>query len=127
MKLVLDTNRYSDLGRGEPEVVALLVAAEAIAVPVIVLGELRTGFRQGNREAQNEAALQKFLAQKDVRVLSVDSATSFIYAALEAELRTRGTPIPTNDVWIAALTLQHGLSLYTRDPHFNYLPQVPQV
>jgi predicted nucleic acid-binding protein len=60
-------------------------------------------------------------------VLHVDEETTVIYGALDAELRRRGLPIPTNDIWIAALTLQHGLTLYTRDPHFSHLPQVATV
>ena len=127
MKLTLDTNRYSDLARGEPGVVAIVSAATAVYVPVIVLGELRAGFRMGTREAKNEAALKQFLSRPEVHILYPDERTSFVYASLEAELRARGKPIPTNDVWIAALTLQHGLTLYSRDPHFSHLPQVPVV
>jgi predicted nucleic acid-binding protein len=126
MKIALDTNRYSDLARGDPAVVALVMAAEAVYLPVIVLGELRAGFRRGTREAANEAALAAFLARPFVHVLAVDEATSVVYAGLEAELRGKGTPIPTNDVWIAALALQHGVRLYTRDPHFDHLA-VPRV
>lgn len=127
MKLALDTNRYSDLARGDAEAVALVGGAEAVYVPLVVLGELRAGFRRGNREAKNEAALKAFLGQPGVHVLLPDEETSFIYAGLEAELRERGKAIPTNDVWIAAMALQHGLSLYSRDPHFDHLPQVSRA
>jgi predicted nucleic acid-binding protein len=127
MKIALDTNRYSDMARGDAEVVARVLGAEEVYVPVIVLGELRAGFRRGTREAANEAALAAFLARPFVHVLAVDQATTVFYGGLEADLRVRGAPIPTNDVWIAALTLQHGLTLYSRDPHFDHLPSVPRV
>jgi predicted nucleic acid-binding protein len=127
MKLALDTNRYSDFMRGDSDTIAMVASATSLHISVIVLGELRAGFRNGTRESQNEATLQRFLARPDVTVLRVDEQTTIIYAALDAELRRRGLPIPTNDIWIAALTLQHGLTLYTRDPHFGHLPQVPTV
>ena len=127
MKLALDTNRYSDLIRGDADVAAVIEAASEVCIPVIVLGELRAGFKRGVQEAQNEAKLRAFLAKPNVRVLYPDDATSVLYGTFEAELRTRGMAIPTNDVWIAALAVQHGLMLFTRDQHFRHLPRVAVV
>ena len=127
MKLALDTNRYGDLFRGVPEVIAGIRSAQAIVLPFAVLGELRAGFAAGSRQAQNEADLARFLRNPRVRVAHTDAETTRIYAQLWHQLRTQGTPIPTNDIWIAAITLQHGLTLYSRDPHFAHLPQVPRL
>ncbi len=127
MKLLLDANRYTDATGGDPGVVAQLGQAPEIVIAVIVLGELRYGFAHGNRAGQNEANLTRFLAGSRVSIVSVDEATTHVYAQLMAQLRRRATPIPTNDVWIAALAVQHGLTLYTRDKHFDRLPQVPRI
>jgi predicted nucleic acid-binding protein len=91
------------------------------------VGELRAGFRVGTREADNERVLRRFLLKDGVEVLFADEGTSHHYAAVYAQLRRRGTPVPTNDMWIAALVLQHDLVLCTRDGHFDRLPQIPRV
>ena len=127
MKIVLDTNRYSDVARSDAGALAMIEAAEEVCIPIIVLGELRAGFQRGTKRAENEAALAQFLAQPGVRILFLDGQTSVIYAELEADLLSRGRPIPTNDVWIAALTIQHGMRLYSRDQHFAHLPQLPRA
>src|SRR5437762_10650123 len=119
MKLAIDTNRYADFYNGLADVVQILEEAEAIAVPVVVLAELRAGFLLGNQVERNEAALSKFLDKAGVSVLIRDQQTTHLYASLYFELRRRGTPIPTNDIWIAALVMQHGLALYSRDAHFD--------
>jgi tRNA(fMet)-specific endonuclease VapC len=92
-----------------------------------VLGELRAGFLGGNRAAANEQILIAFLAQPGVRVLVPDELTTHHYATLFNQLRQQATPIPTNDLWIAALVVQHGLMLYTRDAHFDRLPQIHRL
>ena len=127
MKLALDTNRYTDMARGVREVVDVIEHAERVYVPVIVLAELRAGFAGGTRAAANERKLRAFLNKPPVRVLIPDEATTFHYAALHQQLSRQGTPIPTNDLWIAALTLQHGLTLYARDRHFDHLPHLPRL
>lgn len=127
MQIVIDTNRYSDAGRGEADVAAKFRVAERILVPLVVLGELRYGFLHGTKAAENERRLQRFLASTRVAVLSPDERTTHEYAKLCLQLRKQGTPIPTNDIWIAALVLQHGLLLYDRDRHFDQLPQLPRV
>ena len=127
MRLALDTNRYTDLCREIPEVVTLIEEAEAVFLPFIVLGELRAGFSVGRRGAENERVLRRFLMKPEVAVLFADDQTTHHYAALYRQLRQQGTPIPTNDLWTAALVLQHGLVLCDRDGHFDHLPQIPRV
>ena len=127
MKVALDTNRYVDLCRGVPETVALLEEAESVVLPFVVLGELRAGFSHGRRQAENERTLRRLLLKDGVRVLFADDQTTHHYAAVFRQLRKQGTPIPTNDMWLAAVVLQHNLVLHARDKHFDHLPQVVRV
>jgi predicted nucleic acid-binding protein len=99
-----------------------LEEAESIFVPVVALGEIRSGFLGGARAAKNEMRLQWFLSQEGVTVLPVDGGVSHRYAQIHRALRARGKPIPTNDLWIAAIALENGLALYTRDEHFRAVP-----
>lgn len=124
MRVALDTNRYRDFCEGHPEVVHKLQRAEQIFLPLPVLGELRAGFACGTLARKNEGVLNKFLNEKRVSVLIMDESTCFWYARLFRQLREQGTPIPTNDLWIASLVEQHNLLLYSRDHHFDYLPQL---
>ncbi|MBI4545255.1 MAG: type II toxin-antitoxin system VapC family toxin [Gemmatimonadetes bacterium] len=124
MRLALDTNRYVDFCRGVSEVVATLENAESIYVPFVVVGELRGGFAVGSRGASNERTLRRFLMKEGVSVIFADEQTTHHYASVYRQLRRQGTPIPTNDMWIAALVLQHDLALYARDQHFEHLPQL---
>lgn len=127
MRLALDTNRYADLARGLEPTVGLVSTADAVFVPFIVLGELRAGFAAGERTAVNERALRQFLQTPGVEVLLADEQTTSHYGMVFAQLRRQGTPIPTSDLWIAALVLQHGLVLHARDQHFDHVPQIPRV
>jgi tRNA(fMet)-specific endonuclease VapC len=127
MKLALDTNRYSDLGRDVPGVRETLEGAESIFLPFVVLAELRAGFVSGTRLRRNEDALLRFLSRPNVSVLFPDDATTHHYAAIDGQLRRQGTRIPTNDMWIAALVFQHSLTLFARDAHFDRLPQIPRI
>ncbi len=127
MRLALDTNRYTDMCRGVPEVVGLMEQAEAVFLPFVVLGELRAGFAVGARGAENEGLLHRFLMKPGVGMLFADERTTRQYAAVFRQLRAQGTPIPTNDLWIAALVLQHDLALCARDRHFDHLPQIVRV
>ena len=127
MKIALDTNRYVDLCKGIAETVALLEEAEAIALPFVVLGELRAGFAHGRRQAENERILRRFLLKDGVHVLFADDQTSHHYGLLFRQLRKQGTPIPTNDMWLAALVLQYNFALHDRDKHFDHLPQLVRV
>ena len=127
MRLALDTNSYTDLCRGVPQVVEHLESAATIYLPLIVVGELRTGFAVGSQGSENERVLQQFLVQPGVEMLLPDEETTFHYSAVYRQLRTQGTPIPTNDMWIAAVVLQHGLILLHRDRHFDPLPQLATI
>src|SRR3954470_4488021 len=99
--------------------VSLVSDADAVLIPVIVLGELRAGFAAGTHTTRNERALRMFLNKPGVEVLLADEQTTSHYGMVFAQLRRQGTPIPTNDMWIAALTLQHGAVLHARDQHFD--------
>lgn len=127
MKLALDTNRYSDLCRGDASVAEAVELSDEVWLPFIVLGELRAGFIVGNQGPRNEAVLRRFLMRPGVGVLYADEQTTHHYGAVYQQLRKQGTPIPTNDMWIAALVLQHSLVLCARDAHFDALPQLPRV
>jgi tRNA(fMet)-specific endonuclease VapC len=107
--------------------VGLEAAAERLLVPVPVLAELRFGFLNGTRGRENEAHLARFLDRPRVEVLRCDEETALRYAELKLQLKKQGTPFPINDVWIAALALQHQATLFTRDPDFERLPQLPRA
>ena len=124
MRIALDTNRYVDLCKGVQETVALLEDAEAVFLPFVVLGQLRAGFALGRRQVENERILRRFLVKPGVTVLFADDQTTHHYAAVFRQLRKQGTPIPTNDMWLSALVLQHNLLLHARDGHFDHLPQL---
>lgn len=124
MNIALDTNAYSDFMRGDPARVPILRTARHIHLPLIVLGELRAGFAAGSQPSANAANLQRFLNSPRVSILLPDEQTAHHYAQLYLQLRTQGAAIPTNDLWIAALVVQHNLVLCTTDRHFQHLPQV---
>lgn len=127
MRIAVDTNRYTDFSRGEAAVVRTLEMADEVWLPFIVIGELRAGFACGNQGPHNEATLRRFLLKSRVGVLYPDDQTTYHYASVYLQLRKQGTPIPTNDMWIAALVLQHSLTLCDRDAHFDALPQLTRV
>ncbi len=127
MKFLIDTNRYSDFMKGDAAVVELFANADRIYVPFVVVAELRAGFSCGTKARKNEAVLVSFLSNNRVEVLYADSQTTQLYAQVFAQLRGNDTPIPTNDIWIASLAIQHSLPLCSRDAHFSALPQVARV
>jgi tRNA(fMet)-specific endonuclease VapC len=126
MNVALDTNAYSDLMRGHADRAHIARTARHLYLPLIVLAELRAGFAAGNQKSANAANLQRFLNSPRVSVLLPDDQTTHHYAHLYLHLRKKAAAIPTNDLWIAALTVQHGLILCTSDAHFQHLPQVPK-
>lgn len=123
----VDTSAYSRFRTGHPEVVEPLDAAEWVGVPAITLGELRTGFRRGSRGERNEGELRAFLDNPVVSVLVVDEEASRHYAAIVADLRRAGTPLPTNDIWIAATAARTGSWVLTLDRHFERIARVGTV
>ena len=120
--IALDTNAYSGFMRDAPSVVGTLRTAREIHLPLIVLGELLAGFAAGKRAEANRHQLARFMASPRVSVLNPDQGTARHYADIYAALRASGHPIPTNDLWIAALARQHRLSLLTFDSHFAAVP-----
>ena len=122
MNVLLDTSAYSALQRGHQPILDMLRRSETVAVSAVVLGELYSGFRAGNHWAENMAQLARFLSKPSVRVLNVTEETALRYAEVDIYLRKKGRPIPRNDVWIAAVALEHGLQLLTLDIHFREIP-----
>ena len=123
----LDTSAYSRFQRGDEQLVELLDRAEWIGVPAVTLGEIRTGFLLGSRREQNESELHEFLANPVVAELTVDGEVSHHYAAMVVELRQSGTPVPTNDIWIAATAARVGALVLTADSHFEKIRRVGSV
>jgi predicted nucleic acid-binding protein len=123
--MILDTNGLSALAEGELRLEPILRKATQIAVPVIVLGEYRYGIQQSRERQRYEHWLVEYLAK--FRVLNVDEQTTTSYAAVRGELKRAGTPIPSNDVWIAALCRQHSLPVLSRDRHFDLVPGLRRI
>ena len=118
-RLLIDTNIYSYALKGDDEVVEVLRKAEQIGISVISIGELLSGFKRGGKEQKNREELEIFLDSPRVVVYSLDEDTSEFYAEILNNLREIGKPVPTNEVWIAAVAFQNGLKLFTKDNHFK--------
>lgn len=123
--MILDTNALSAAADCEPGAVELISRASLIAVPVIVLGEYRLGIAQSRRKSAYERWLCEWIAA--VNVLDIDETTTHHYAAVALELKTKGKPIPANDLWIAALCRQYRLPLLSRDRHFNVVEGIRRL
>lgn len=124
MRCIVDTSAYSALRRDNQKVISYLDRAESIFVNPIVAGELRAGFLSGRWQGKNEGELLQFLLEPSVDYLPIDDETAVRYSYIKHYLREHGTPIPSNDLWIAATAHQHGLRLLTLDRHFTRLPQI---
>jgi tRNA(fMet)-specific endonuclease VapC len=120
-RVLIDTNIYSLAMRGAQEVVEILRHTRQIGISAISIGELFSGFRGGSREQQNRQELFQFCDSPRVSIFPVTEDTAEYYGAVLQQLRQQGTPIPTNDIWIAAVAFQHGLPLFTRDEHFAHI------
>ena len=116
--VLVDTNVYSQAMRGTPEAIVVLRTSDRLLMCPIVLGELRNGFGRGTREADNLESLHQFLRSPRVEPVSITPDTAEHYAAILNRLQAKGTPIPTNDIWIAACAIEHGAKLATYDRHF---------
>jgi predicted nucleic acid-binding protein len=123
-RLCLDTSAYSHFKRHHDPIVALISTASWIGLPAIALGELRIGFLLGKHADANERELRKLLAHPLVEVLDVDAEAARIYAEIIVALRRAGTPVPTNDAWIAALAAREGAMVVTYDAHFARIERV---
>jgi len=118
-KLILDTNAYTNLFRGDKTVLEALGLADRVFMSVFVLGELYAGFKGGDREAKNREQLDDFLRRPTVRILTATQETADIFGTIKDRIKKAGTPIPINDVWIAAHATESGSHLLTYDTHFS--------
>lgn len=124
MRISLDTSAYSAFMRGHDDITDRIQRAETIALSLVTLAELIAGFRSGSRYRENLAGLTRFRASPRVEVVPFGEDTARCYAEIYLSLRQAGTPIPTNDIWIAASAMEHGLVVVTTDPHFKRVIQV---
>ena len=122
--VLLDTSAYSAFMNGQPAVKLALQRADEIYLSPIVLGELMSGFQKGKYRKKNEQELAAFLSSPRVRTLKIDEGTAERYAVILNSLWASGTPIPTNDLWIASTAMQHGLRLLTTDAHYSKVAQI---
>jgi tRNA(fMet)-specific endonuclease VapC len=119
MKILLDTSAYVGFKRNSAELVEIITGADLILFSSVVLGELLFGFRSGTRFKKNLSDLNRFLAHDAVETVSAGNITADRYSRIAAQLKHQGTPIPTNDIWIAAQTMEYGAELITTDAHFE--------
>ncbi len=119
MKIMLDTSAYVGFKRNITEVVEIIVKSEIILFSPVVLGELMFGFRSGTKFKKNMYDLNEFLNHDVVELLNMGKITSDRYSRIATQLKQQGTPIPTNDIWIAAQSIEHGAELITSDQHFE--------
>jgi tRNA(fMet)-specific endonuclease VapC len=119
MRLLLDSNAYSEFMRGNRQVRELVRTAEEVLLSAVVVGEQLFGFRQGQRFEQNLAELRSFLESPYVSFIPVGPVTADRYSRIMASLKAKGRPIPTNDVWIAAHAIETGADLLSADTHFE--------
>jgi len=122
MRICIDTNIYSALKNGDPNIVDLLESADEIYIPAVVLGELYAGFQMGQKLKHNTKDLKDFIEQPGVYIININDPIAERYGALIKILRKNGTPIPTNDIWIAATALEQGARIATYDTHFQAIP-----
>jgi len=120
--LLIDTNIYTYALKGDPEVVSVLQQAHEIGISAVSIGELLSGFKGGKKEQENRRELEEFMDSPRVLVHGIDEGTAEFYAEVLHNLKKKGKPIPTNDIWIAALAFQHGLALFSKDQHFKEVP-----
>jgi predicted nucleic acid-binding protein len=123
-RVLLDTCALSELFRGHAGIREAVAMADQVGLNTVSLGELLAGFRGGTRSEENRASLEEFLHEPRVRTIGIDADTADRYARIFDSLRRAGTPIPTNDIWIAATAMQFGLRLVTTDRHYEHVAQV---
>ena len=118
-RILIDTNVYTEFKTNDPAVVRKFHSCEEIHINITVLAELLAGFKAGSKEALNRQELKLFLNSPRVVLDQVTEGTAEFYAHIYLVLRSKGTPIPANDMWIAASAMQNGCALYSRDKHFQ--------
>lgn len=124
MRVALDTNRLTDLFQGDTALADWLASCDEVWIPLVVLAEIKAGFYGGVQLHRNENLLRRLLVKETVGVLLPNRETAEHYARLFVQLKRAGTPVPDNDLWIAAQMLEHDLILITRDRHFDRIPQL---
>ncbi|MES2200290.1 MAG: type II toxin-antitoxin system VapC family toxin [Chlamydiota bacterium] len=117
--ILIDTNAYVAFKRGESSILEIIQHAEILVISPIVLGELLSGFECGNKTKKNRDELQQFMQSSRVKVFSITSDTANFYSQIYSSLRNKGNPIPSNDMWIAAQSLENGCVLCSYDKHFK--------
>jgi tRNA(fMet)-specific endonuclease VapC len=127
MRLLIDSNRFIDFCCGDEDVLQVMESAAMLCIPYIVLAEIRAGGLVTKRGQNQIRILQQLLNQPGVRPVHSSDSTTHHYASIYAQLKKAGTPIPTNDIWIAALAVEHDLILYTRDAHFDNIPSLARL
>jgi tRNA(fMet)-specific endonuclease VapC len=118
-RILLDTNAYTRLLTGEEDVLDVIGTAETVYMSIFVLGELYAGFAGGTKERENKDTLKRFLHKPSVKILNATAETAEVFGMVKQDLKKAGTPLPINDVWIAAHTLETGSTLVTYDGHFK--------
>jgi tRNA(fMet)-specific endonuclease VapC len=117
-KILIDTNAYAAFKKNDAAAVNVFKTVEYIGINIIVVGELLSGFMGGTREVANREELDQFLDSPRVNIIQLDEETAEFYAKVYWDLKKKGKPIPTNDLWVAASAMRHGLLLFTYDEHF---------
>lgn len=126
-KILLDTNAYAAFKKGNQDILDILQHTDIVAMSTIVLGELTAGFLVGSKYKKNIEELNEFLNSSRINIFSIDDSTVSFYAKIYASLRKKGKPVPTNDLWIAASTMQHGCKLCTFDQHFQVIENLVTI
>lgn len=124
MRILLDTSAYSAFRRGHHGAVEALRGASLVGLNAVVLGELLSGFVLGRRETRNRQELREFLASPRVHLLPMGLETGERFAVIYRLLREVGRPVPTNDLWVAASAMEHGLRVLTADEHYRAIPVI---
>ena len=117
-RILIDTNAYAAFKKNDAGAVSVLKTTEYVDVNIVVLGELLSGFKGGTKESINRRELEQFLDSPRVNLLPLDEETAEFYARIYWDVKKKGKPIPTNDLWVAASAMRHGLALFTYDEHF---------
>ena len=121
-KIILDTNAYTRLLAGDENVLDVVASTETVFMSIFVLGELHAGFLGGNKEQENRDVLKRFLLKPSVKILNATLETAEVFGSIKNSLTLAGTPLPFNDVWIAAHGVETGSIIITYDTHFKRVP-----
>ncbi|MEA1949479.1 MAG: type II toxin-antitoxin system VapC family toxin [Thermodesulfobacteriota bacterium] len=118
-KIILDTNAYTRLLAGDEDVLDIISMADTLYMSIFVLGELYAGFAGGSKEQENRETLNRFLLKPTVKILNATLETAEVFGMVKSKLKTAGTPLPINDIWIAAHAIETGSTIITFDKHFK--------